>query len=136
MKDKIEYDFSGYATKCNIRCSDGRIIKKGAFKDCDGKVVPLVYNHDHNDVSNVLGHCLLEDRDDGMYAYISCNATDSGNAAKEQVMHGDLRSLSIYANHIRQNGPDVIHGNIREVSLVLAGANPGAFIDTIMMHND
>ena len=136
MKDKIEYDFSGYATKCNIRCSDGRIIKKGAFKDCDGKVVPVVYNHDHNDVSNVLGHALLEDREDGMYAYISCNNTSSGMDAKEQVMHGDLRSLSIYANHIRQNGPDVVHGNIREVSLVLAGANPGAFIDTIMMHSD
>ena len=131
-----EYDFSGYATKCDIRCSDGRIIKKGAFRDCDGKVVPVVYNHDHNDVSNVLGHALLEERNDGMYAYISCNKTQSGSDAKEQVLHGDLRSLSIYANHIRQNGPDVIHGNIREVSLVLAGANPGAFIDTIITHSD
>ena len=135
-KDLDSYDFSGYATKCNIKCSDGRVIKKGAFRDCDGKVVPLVYNHDHNDVSNVLGHALLEDREDGMYAYISCNSTPSGADAKEQVLHGDLRSLSIYANHIRQNGPDVVHGNIREVSLVLAGANPGAFIDTIMVHSD
>ena len=136
MKKEIDYDFSGYATKCDIRCSDGRVIKKGAFKDCDGKVVPLVYNHDHNDVSNVLGHCLLECRDDGVYAYASCNSTKSGIDAKEQVMHGDIRSFSIYANHIRQNGPDVIHGNIREVSLVLAGANPGAFIDTILEHGD
>lgn len=136
MKKEIDYDFSGYATKCDIRCSDGRVIKKGAFKDCDGKVVPLVYNHDHNDVSNVLGHCLLECRDDGVYAYASCNSTKSGIDAKEQVMHGDIRSFSIYANHIRQNGPDVIHGNIREVSLVLAGANPGAYIDTILEHGD
>lgn len=136
MSKKVECEFSGYATKCDIRCADGRTIKKGAFKDCDGKVVPLVYNHDHNDVSNVLGHALLEAREDGMYAYMSCNNTPSGNDAREQVMHGDLKSLSIYANHIRQNGNDVIHGNIREVSLVLAGANPGAYIDTILVHSD
>lgn len=136
MSNNKECEFSGYATRCDIRCADGRTIRKGAFKDCDGKIVPLVYNHDHNDVSNVLGHALLEAREDGMYAYMSCNNTPSGNDAREQVMHGDLKSLSIYANHIRQNGNDVIHGNIREVSLVLAGANPGAYIDTILVHSD
>lgn len=136
MSNKKECEFSGYATRCDIRCADGRTIRKGAFKDCDGKIVPLVYNHDHNDVSNVLGHALLEARDDGMYAYMSCNNTASGKDAREQVLHGDLKSLSIYANHIRQNGNDVIHGNIREVSLVLAGANPGAYIDTILVHSD
>ena len=136
MSNKNECEFSGYATRCDIRCADGRTIRKGAFKDCDGKIVPLVYNHDHNDVSNVLGHALLEAREDGMYAYMSCNNTASGKDAREQVLHGDLKSLSIYANHIRQNGNDVVHGNIREVSLVLAGANPGAYIDTILVHSD
>ena len=132
----FEYDFSGYATRCDLKCADGRIIRKGAFKDCDGKIVPVVWNHNHGEISNVVGHALLEARDDGMYSYISCNSTPNGAAAKEMVVHGDITSLSIYANHVRQSGPDVIHGVIREVSLVLAGANPGAYIDTIMCHSD
>lgn len=126
----MKYDFSGYATKNDILCSDGRTIRKDAFKDNDGTVVPLVWNHDHNDPANVLGHALLENRDDGVYAYCSFNDSDSGRIAKMLVEHGDINSLSIYANQLKQNAGDVIHGNIREVSLVLAGANTGARIDT------
>ncbi len=129
------YDFSGWATKCNVRCSDGRTIKKNAFKDCDGETVPLVWNHDHKDPFNVLGHALLENRDDGVYAYCSFNDTEQGRNAKVMVEHGDIRSLSIYANQLKQNGGDVIHGIIREVSLVLAGANRGAVIENILSHS-
>lgn len=132
-----EYDFSGYATKFNIECMDGAIIRDSAFKDCDGKRVPIVYNHNHQDNSTVLGHGILEYREnDGMYMYAELNETENGKNAKEQVRHGDLTNFSIYANHIRRNGADVIHGNIREVSLVLAGANPGAVIDSVMCHSD
>ena len=132
-----EYDFSGYATKFNIQCADGAIIRDSAFKDCDGKRVPIVYNHNHQDNSTVLGHGILEYREnDGMYMYAELNETENGKNAKEQVRHGDLTNFSIYANHIRRNGADVIHGNIREVSLVLAGANPGAVIDSVMCHSD
>lgn len=131
-----QYDFSGWATRNNLRCSDGRTIRKNAFADCDGKTVPLVWNHQHNDPFNVLGHALLENRDDGVYAYCSLNNTEAGQTAKEYIKHGDVESLSIYANQLKQNGGDVLHGMIREVSLVLAGANPGAFIDSVMMHSD
>lgn len=129
-------DFSGYATRNDLLCGDGRIIRKNAFKDNDGQTVPLVWNHQHNDANNVLGHALLENREDGVYAYCTFNETESGKAAKEIVHHGDVRSLSIYANKLKQVGGDVIHGSIRELSLVLAGANPGAFIDFVMAHSD
>ena len=135
MKPK-SYDFSGWATRNDIRCSDGRTIRKDAFKDCDGKVVPLVWNHQHNEVYNVLGHALLENRNEGVYTYCSFNDTESGEAAKKLVQHGDVVALSIYANQLKQNGGDVLHGAIREVSLVLAGANRGAFIDTVMAHGE
>lgn len=125
------YDFGGYATKNDLRCSDGRTIRRNAFKDCDGQTVPLVYQHLHDDVENVLGHAMLENRDDGVYAYCSLNDTDMGKHARMAIQHGDLTSLSIYANKLVHNGDDVIHGVIREVSLVLAGANPGAFIDNL-----
>lgn len=127
------YDFSGWATKNDLLCSDGRIIKKDAFKDCDGKVVPLVWNHDHANADNVLGHALLENREDGVYAYGSFNDTEAGQIAKKLVEHGDIGSLSIWANKLKHNGSNVVHGAIREVSLVLAGANPGAFIDCVTM---
>ena len=130
------YDFSGWATRNDIRCSDGRTIRKNAFIDNDGKTVPLVWNHSHNDPSNVLGHALLENRDQGVYAYCKFNNTELAQNAKELVKHGDVTELSIYANQLKQNGGDVLHGAIREVSLVLAGANPGAFIDSIMMHGE
>ena len=130
------YDFSGWATRNDIRCSDGRVIRKDAFKDCDGLVVPLVWNHDHNNATNVLGHALLENREDGVYTYGSFNDTEDGETAKKLVQHGDITHLSIYANKLTQNGHDVIHGAIREVSLVLAGANPGAYIDTVIAHSD
>lgn len=134
------WDFSGWATKADMRCSDGRTIKKGAFSGCNGVEVPLVWNHRHNDPSEVLGHALLEERDEGMYAYCSFNDSEKGREAKELVRHGDIKSLSIYANQLIQsskNPPcDVIHGTIREVSLVLAGANPGAFIDNVMVHGE
>ncbi len=130
-----KYDFSGWATKCDIRCTDGRTIKKNAFKDCDGETVPLVWNHNHKDAFNVLGHALLENRDEGVYAYCSFNDTESGLTAKKMVEHGDIRSLSIYANQLKQNGADVVHGIIREVSLVLAGANRGAVIENIISHS-
>ena len=130
------YDFGGWATRNDIRCSDGRTIRKNAFIDNDGKTVPLVWNHSHNDPANVLGHALLENRDQGVYAYCKFNNTELAQNAKELVKHGDVTELSIYANQLKQNGGDVLHGAIREVSLVLAGANPGAFIDSIMMHGE
>lgn len=132
----MKYDFSGWATKNNIRCSDGRTILKDAFKHNDGQMVPLVWNHDHNDPLNVLGHALLENRDEGVYAYCTFNDTDAGRNAKALVEHGDVTALSIYANQLKQQGPNVLHGAIREVSLVLAGANPGAFIDSIIRHGE
>ena len=133
---KNNYDFAGWATKNNYRCSDGRIILKDAFKDNDGTEVPLVWNHDHKTPDNILGHALLQNRDEGVYAYCTLNDTESGQIAKSLVQHGDITSLSIYANHLKQNGPNVIHGAIREVSLVLAGANPGALIDSVMVHGE
>ena len=131
-----KFDFSGWATRNDLLCGDGRTIRKNAFKDNDGKTVPLVWNHDHNDPENVLGHALLENREDGVYAYCTFNDTDAGKAAKKLVQHGDVKSLSIYANRLKQVGGDVVHGTIRELSLVLAGANPGAFIDCVMAHGD
>lgn len=130
------FDFSGWATRNDIKCSDGRTIRKNAFKDNDGQTVPLVWNHSHNDPLNVLGHALLENRDEGVYAYCKFNDTEAGKNAKELVNHGDVTALSIYANKLKQKGGDVLHGAIREVSLVLAGANPGAFIDSIMSHGE
>ena len=130
-----KFDFSGWATKANLKCSDGRIIRQDAFKDNDGQKVPLVWNHKHDDTTQVLGHALLENRDGGVYAYCKFNNTESGKTAKELVKHGDVDKLSIYANQLKQQGPNVIHGNIREVSLVLAGANPGALIEDVMMHS-
>lgn len=133
---KKDFDFSGWATRNDLKCSDGRTIKKDAFIECDGKVVPLVWNHLHNDPTNVLGHALLENREEGVYTYGTFNDTPAGRNAKELVTHGDVTSLSIYANRLKQNGGDVLHGVIREVSLVLAGANPGASIDAILEHGD
>lgn len=136
MAKPEKYDFSGWATRNDIRCSDGRTIRRGAFAEQDGTTVPLVWNHNHVDADNVLGHAILENRDQGVYAYCSFNDTKQGNNAKELVNHGDICSLSIFANQLKQNGGDVIHGAIREVSLVLAGANPGAKIENIMAHGD
>lgn len=130
------YDFSGWATKANVRCSDGRTIMHDAFKDCDGKTVPLVWNHQHNDPDNILGHALLKNRGDGVYAYCSFNDSVSGQRAKVLVEHGDISSLSILANQLVQKGSDVIHGVIREVSLVLAGANPKAYIEEVIAHGE
>ena len=132
----ISCDFSGYATRNDLLCGDGRIIKKDAFKDCDGKTVSLVWNHDHSNPESVLGHALLENRDDGVYAYCTLNDTEAGRHAKELVQHGDVTALSIYANKLKQNGNNVVHGIIRELSIVLAGANPGAYIDFVMEHSD
>ena len=131
-----DYDFSGWATKNNLLCSDGRTILKDAFKSDDGVTVPLVWNHQHNEPDNVLGHALLENRDDGVYAYCKLNDTEKGKTTKELIKHGDISALSIYANQLKQQGGKVIHGSIREVSVVLAGANPGAFIDSVICHND
>ena len=128
---KSVYDFSGWATRVNLKCSDGRTIRRGAFSGQDGARVPLVWNHNYSGPDNVLGHADLEEREDGMYAYCTFNDSDSANTAKIGVKHGDITNLSIYANHLKQVGGDVIHGKIREVSLVLAGANPGATIDNI-----
>lgn len=128
---KPKCDCSGWATRNNLVCGDGRVIRKDAFADCDGAIVPLVWNHQHNDPLNVLGHALLENRQDGVYAYCTFNETESGKAAKLLVQHGDVEALSIYANQLKQQNRDVIHGVIREVSLVVAGANPGAFIDFV-----
>lgn len=130
------YDFGGWATVVNKRCSDGRTIMKDAFIDNDGAQVPLVWNHQHTEANNVLGHALLENRPEGVYAYCTFNESESGKMGRELVKHGDVNQLSIYANQLKQQGGNVIHGVIREVSLVLAGANPGAYIDTIMCHSD
>lgn len=131
-----EFDFSGWATRNDVKCSDGRTIRKDAFKHNDGQTVPLVWNHSHNDPLNVLGHALLENREEGVYAYCTFNDTESGRNAKVLVEHGDVTALSIYANQLKQQGGNVLHGAIREVSLVLAGANPGAFIDSIIKHGE
>lgn len=130
------YDFSGWATKNNLKCSDGRTIRKDAFKDNDGQTVPLVWNHQHNESFDVLGHALLENREEGVYAYCKFNDTESGKNAKLLVQHGDVNQLSIYANNLKQQGPNVMHGVIREVSLVLASANPGAYIESVIRHGD
>lgn len=132
----MEYDFSGYATRNDVECSDGRVIRKNAFAQNDHGQVPLVWQHDHMSPSNVLGHAMLENREDGVYTYGVFNNTPEGLHAKELVKHGDVRALSIYANKLKHQGRDVVHGAIREVSLVLAGANPGAFIDTVIAHTD
>lgn len=131
-----KYDFSGWATKNDLQCSDGRTIRRDAFKGNDGQTVPLVWNHQHNDSQNILGHALLENRPEGVYAYCKFNDTPAGKNAKMLVEHGDVSALSIYANRLKQNQGNVTHGVIREVSLVLAGANPGAFIDSIMRHGE
>ena len=131
-----KYDFSGWATRNDLLCGDGRTIRKNAFKDNDGQTVPLIWNHDHTNPDAVLGHALLRNRDEGVYAYCKFNDTEPGNHAKTLVEHGDVRSLSIYANKLKQIGGDVIHGSIRELSLVLAGANPGAYIDDVVIHGD
>ena len=131
-----KYHFSGWATRNDLLCADGRTIRKDAFKANDGQTVPLVWNHGHNDPDNILGHALLENRNEGVYAYCTFNESESGLAAKEAVRHGDVKSLSIYANKLKQSGGDVLHGLIREVSIVMAGANPGAFIDTVMLHGE
>lgn len=134
--NKTDYDFSGWATRSNIKCSDGRTIMKDAFKQNDGQKVPLVWNHQHDDPSEVLGHALLENRNDGVYAYCKFNNTESGQNAKALVQNGDVDKLSIYANKLKTVTNNVIHGCIREVSLVLAGANPGAYIDSVIVHGE
>lgn len=131
-----KFDFGGWATRNNLRCSDGRTILKDAFKDCDGRTVPLVWNHKHDEPACVLGHALLKNMDEGVYAYCAFNTTESGQNAKTLVEHGDVSALSIYANQLKEQNLNVIHGIIREVSLVLAGANPGAFIDSVIVHSD
>lgn len=133
-KIKMKYDFSGWATRANLKCSDGRTIMRDAFKQNDGQKVPLVWNHKHDDPNEVLGHALLENREDGVYAYCSLNDTEAGKTAKLLIQHGDISALSIYANQLKQNMSNVVHGNIREVSLVLAGANPGASIQSVIQH--
>lgn len=130
----MKYDFSGWATRNDLTCSDGRVIKKDAFKHNDGEIVPLVWNHQHNTPDNVLGHAMLENREDGVYAYCEFNDSESGITARKLVEHGDVRSLSIFANQLKESGKNVLHGVIREVSLVLAGANPGAFIESVIAH--
>lgn len=130
-------DFAGWATVYNVKCSDGRTLKPNSFKDCDGIKVPIVYNHDHQDINGVLGHAYLENRADrGVYAYCYLNDTENGQAAKEMVKHGDIQALSIYANKLKEQAGNVYHGMIREVSLVLASANPKAYIDTVLVHSD
>ena len=131
-----KYDFSGWATRNNLRCSDGRTIMQDAFKHNDGKIVPLVWNHQHGSLDNVLGHALLENKPEGVYAYCTLNETEAGKNAKILIESKDISAMSIYANRLKQNGGNVLHGDIREVSLVLAGANPGAFIDNIITHAD
>ena len=133
---EYDYDFSGWATKNDLKCSDGRTIRHNAFKDCDGVEVPLVWNHSHGEPENVLGHALLKNMDEGVYCYGTFNDTSSGQVAKVLVQHGDIKALSIYANQLKQIATDVVHGVIREVSLVHAGANPGAYIDTVIAHSD
>lgn len=135
-REKSDYDFCGWASRNDLKCSDGRIIRKDAFKHHDGKRVPLVWNHQHNEPFNILGHADLENRPEGLYAYCTFNDTNQGRDAKEFVKHGDISALSIWANRLKQVGNDVLHGMLREVSLVLAGANPGAFIETVLEHSD
>lgn len=130
------FDFCGWATRNDLTCSDGRVIRRDAFKGNDGQKVPLVWSHQHSDVNDVLGHALLENREEGVYAYCKFNDTESGRTAKLLVQHGDVNALSIYANQLQQQGPNVMHGNIRELSLVLAAANPGAFIESVIKHGD
>ena len=130
------YDFCGWATKANIKCSDGRVIMKDAFKHNDGQIVPLIFNHDHDSPDSVLGHALLENRDEGVYAYGKFNDTENGRTSKLLVEHGDITSLSIYANQLQENMGYVSHGNIRELSLVLAGANIGAHIENVIKHGE
>lgn len=132
----VKYDFHGYATRNDLKCSDGRVIRRDAFKYCDGKIVPLVWNHRHDDPSNVLGHALLKNQEDGVYAYCTFNESESGKAAKLLVEHGDISALSIFANQLKQEGSNVLHGDIKEVSLVLAGANPGASISNVVRHGE
>lgn len=134
--DKSTCDFSGWATRNDLLCGDGRTIRRDAFKHNDGETVPIFWNHQHNDIKNVLGHALLENREEGVYAYGKFNDTEDGISAKKAVLHGDIKSLSIYANRLKQVGMDVLHGTIRELSLVPAGANPGAFIDFTMAHGE
>lgn len=136
MGEKFEYDFCGWATKANVRCADGVTIKPGAFDDCDGAVVPIVWNHQHDSIDNVLGRGLLKCRPQGVYVYGSLNDGESGQTAKIALKHGDIGSMSILANNVRKSGPNVVHGIIREVSLVLAGANPEAVIDEVLAHSD
>lgn len=133
---ETSFDFCGWATRNDLKCSDGRVIRRDAFKHNDGQKVPLVWNHQHNSQDEVLGHAILENREEGVYAYCSFNDSDSGKTAKILVQHGDIDALSIYANQLQQQGPNVMHGNIREVSLVLAGANPGAFIESVLKHDE
>lgn len=130
------FDFCGWATRNDLKCSDGRVIRRDAFKHNDGKQVPLVWNHQHTDPNEVLGHALLENREEGVYAYCKFNETESGRTAKLLVQHGDVNALSIYANQLHQQGYNVMHGNIRELSLVLAGANPGAYIESVIKHGE
>lgn len=132
----MDFDFSGWATRNNVRCSDGRTIIRNAFAENDGNTVPLVWSHQHSNPLNVLGHALLENREDGVYAYCTFNDSEYGKAVKAQVLHGDITQLSIYANHLKERGGDVIHGDIKEVSLVIAGANPEAYIDSVISHSE
>lgn len=137
MEVRLEdYDFHGWATKNDLKCSDGRVIRRDAFKHCDGQTVPLVWNHDHTDPYRIVGNVLLENRNEGVYGYAKFNDTDLAKTARIYVEHGDITSLSIYANQLKQQGPNVIHGSIREVSLVLAGANPGACIQAVIKHDE
>lgn len=136
MRDNQKYDFGAWATKNDVLCADGRTIRKNAFKDMNGKEVPLIWNHDHENPYAVIGHALLENRDDGVYSYLSFNDSDLGKHCKSLVEHGDVKGVSIYANKLKQSGKDVLHGVIRELSLVLAGANPEAYIDTVLAHHD
>ena len=134
---KKTFDFSGYATRVDLKCSDGAIIREDAFKHQNGETVPLVWQHLHNGPENILGHAMLEHRKDGVYAYASFNDSEQGRNAKELVRHGDVKALSIYANKLVRRGVDVLRGAIREVSLVLSGANPGAYIDNVVIaHGD
>lgn len=132
----MDYDFGGWATRNDTKCSDGRVIRRDAFKHCDGKTVPVVWNHQHDSPANVVGHAVLHNRKEGVYAYGTFNDTEAGSIAKALVQHSDIRALSIYANRLKQNGDNVMHGNIVELSLVLAGANPGAYIEDIIQHGE
>lgn len=131
-----DWDFRGWATKNDVLCTDGRTIRRDAFKECDGKKVPLIWMHQHHDPENTIGHAILENRDEGVYAYGKLNASPKAQATRYALENGDLDSLSIYANQLRQNGTDVIHGNIRELSIVLAGANAEAQIEAVLEHGD